>query len=60
MNLSPPQVITWVIGVLIGLTGILIRVNVMSIPVLEDFVSPFWLVSTGFVVLAVSNVLRRF
>jgi len=60
MNLSPPQVITWVIGVLIGLTGILIRVNVMSIPILEDLVSPFWLVSTGFVILAVSNVLRRF
>ena len=60
MNLTPPQVITWVVGVLFGLIGILIKIDVMSIPVLEDFVRPFWLVATGFVILAVSNAVRRF
>lgn len=58
MNLSAPQLITWIIGVIIGLLGILIHVDVMSIPALEDIVRPFWLVSTGFVVLAVSNLFR--
>lgn len=58
MNLSAPQLITWVIGVIIGLLGILIQIDVMSIPALEDLIRPFWLVSTGFVVLAVSNVFR--
>lgn len=60
MNLSPPQIITWVVGVLFGLVGILIQVDVMSIPVVEDLVRPFWLVATGFVILAVSNVFKRF
>lgn len=58
MNLTPPQVITWVLGVIIGLLGILIQVDVMSIPALEDLIRPFWLVSTGFVVLAVSNIFK--
>lgn len=58
MNLSAPQLITWIIGVIIGMIGILIQIDVMSIPALEDFVRPFWLVSTGFVVLAVSNVFK--
>ncbi|QGY41337.1 hypothetical protein GM415_14790 [Pseudodesulfovibrio cashew] len=58
MNLSAPQVITWVVGVIIGLLGILIQMDVMSVPALENLVRPFWLVSTGFVILAVSNVFR--
>tara|TARA_B100000683_G_C12483402_1_gene552178 strand:- start:1617 stop:1799 length:183 start_codon:yes stop_codon:yes gene_type:complete len=58
MNLSAPQILTWIIGVIIGLVGILIQVDVMSIPALEDLVRPFWLVSTGFIILAVSNIFR--
>lgn len=59
MNLSAPQVITWVIGVILGLMGILIHLDVMSVPALEDLIRPFWLVSAGFAILAVSNVFRR-
>jgi hypothetical protein len=59
MNLSAPQLITWVIGVILGLMGILIHLDVMSIPAVEDLIRPFWLVSSGFVILAVSNVFRR-
>lgn len=58
MNLSAPQLITWVIGVIIGLLGILIQIDVMSVPALENLIRPFWLVSAGFVILAVSNVFR--
>jgi len=58
MNLSAPQLITWVVGVIIGVMGILIQLDVMSIPALEELVRPFWLVSTGFVVLAVSNLFK--
>lgn len=60
MNLSPPQIITWVVGVIFGLLGIFIQIDVMSVPALERVVHPFWLVSTGFIILAVSNVIRRF
>ena len=59
MNLSAPQLLTWIIAVIIGLLGILIQIDVMSVPALEDLVRPFWLVSTGFVILAVSNLFRR-
>lgn len=59
MNLSAPQVITWVIGVILGLMGILIHLDVMSVPALEDIVRPFWLVSAGFGILAVSSVFKR-
>ncbi|AMK11858.1 MAG: hypothetical protein AB7E51_07635 [Pseudodesulfovibrio sp.] len=59
MNLSAPQLLTWIIAVIIGLLGILIQLDVMSVPALEDLVRPFWLVSTGFVILAVSNIFRR-
>ena len=59
MNLSAPQLLTWIIAVIIGLLGILIQIDVMSVPALEDLIRPFWLVSTGFVILAVSNIFRR-
>ncbi|MCG2734495.1 hypothetical protein [Pseudodesulfovibrio aespoeensis] len=59
MNLSAPQVITWVVGVILGLMGILIHLDVMSVPALEDLIRPFWLVSAGFDILAISNVVRR-
>ncbi|WP_319466757.1 hypothetical protein [uncultured Pseudodesulfovibrio sp.] len=59
MNLSAPQLLTWVIGVIIGLLGILIHLDVMSVPALEDLVRPFWLVSTGFVILAASSLFRN-
>ncbi len=58
MNLSAPQLLTWIVGVIVGLLGILIQLDVMSIPVLENLIRPFWLVSAGFVILAVSNLFR--
>lgn len=58
MNLSAPQLLTWILGVIIGLLGILIHLDVMSVPSLQELVRPFWLVSTGFVILAVSNIFK--
>ncbi|WP_419787850.1 hypothetical protein [Pseudodesulfovibrio sp.] len=58
MNLSAPQLITWIVGVIIGVLGICIHMNVMSVPALEDVIRPFWLVSTGFVILAISNLFK--
>ena len=58
MNLSAPQLLTWIVAVIIGLLGILIQIDVMSVPALENLIRPFWLVSTGFVILAISNLFR--
>ncbi|QJB57778.1 hypothetical protein [Pseudodesulfovibrio sp. zrk46] len=59
MNLSAPQLLTWMLGVIVGLLGIFIHLDVMSVPALEELVQPFWLVSSGFVVLAVSSLFKR-
>ncbi len=59
MSLSAPQLLTWMVSVIIGLLGIGIHINMISIPVLENVIRPFWLVSIGFILLAVSNIFRR-
>lgn len=58
MNLSAPKLFTWMIAVIIGLLGICIQMDVMSVPVLERFVRPFWLVTGGFGLLAFGNLFR--
>ncbi|KAB1441103.1 hypothetical protein [Pseudodesulfovibrio senegalensis] len=58
MQMNSPKLLTWVIAVIIGLLGILIHVDVMSVPALERAVRPFWLVSAGFGVLALGNVFK--
>ena len=58
MNLSAPKLLVWVIAVIIGLLGIGIHMDFMSVPTLEKMISPFWLVSSSFVLLAVANVFK--
>ncbi len=58
MNLNAPKLFTWMIAVIIGLMGIFIQMDVMSVPALERLVRPFWLVSGGFVLLAAGNVFK--
>lgn len=59
MNLSAPQMLTWVVGVILGVMGICIHLDVMSVPALEEYVRPFWMVASGFVILAISNLFRN-
>jgi len=58
MQMNSPKLLTWVIAVIIGLLGILIHADVMSVPALERVIRPFWLVSAGFVILTLGNVFK--
>lgn len=58
MNLSAPKLLTWMIAVIVGLLGIFIELDAMSVPALERLVRPFWLASGGFGLLAAANVFK--
>ncbi|WP_147821505.1 hypothetical protein [Salidesulfovibrio onnuriiensis] len=58
MNLNAPKLFTWMIAVIIGLLGVCIQLDVMSVPVLERLVRPFWLVTCGFGLLAAGNLFK--
>lgn len=58
MNLSAPKLLTWMVAVIIGLMGIFIAMDIMSVPALERHIRPFWLVSGGFGLLAAGNVFK--
>lgn len=56
--MNSPKLLTWVIAVIIGLLGLFIHLDVMSVPALERLVRPFWLVTTGFGILALGNIFK--
>jgi hypothetical protein len=47
----------WVIALLVGALGILLRMRVVSLPRLG--VDPFWLVTAGFALLVIATAMRR-
>lgn len=58
MNMNSPKLFTWLAALIIGLLGIFIQLDVVSVPALERYISPFWMVSSGFGLLCVSNVVK--
>jgi hypothetical protein len=56
MRLTPPATATWVIALVIGVLGILAQQGVFRVPGLG--VSPFWLVTIGYVLLLVAPLVR--
>jgi len=54
MKLSAPKLVTWWIGVILGVIGILARL--LSIPLLTRF--SFWLVGIAFILFAVATAIE--
>ena len=54
MKLNAPKQITWTIAVVLGVAGILGRV----VPIQAIAGNAFWLVSGGFVLLALATMLK--
>ena len=54
MKLSKPKEITWWIAVVVGVLGILAML--LPIPTLQKY--SFWMVSVGFVLLALATLLK--
>lgn len=57
MRMNAPKVVTWLIAVVIGVVGILLRLDVLKIPQLE--LHDFWVLAVGFVVLAIANLFKK-
>ena len=57
MRLNAPSSAIWIVAVLLGGLGILLRLRVVSLPGLG--VDSFWLVTAGFALLVVATALRR-
>jgi len=51
-----PSFLTWVIAVVVGVLGILLRMNVVQLPWLG--IDPFWFVASGFLLLAAAKFLK--
>lgn len=57
MRLNAPSGAMWLIALLVGGLGILLRLRVLSLPRLG--VDSFWLVTAGFVLLLIATAMRR-
>jgi hypothetical protein len=57
MRLNAPSAPMWVIALLVGGLGILLRLRVVSLPRLG--IDSFWLVTAGFGLLLIATVMRR-
>lgn len=55
MKLNAPKNITWIVAVILGVLGILGGLGIIAIAPLVGY--SFWLVTAGFVILAVSTLL---
>ena len=55
MKLSGTSFVTWLIGTLLGVLGLLIYFGIVSISGVT--LKPFWLVTAGFVILSVAPLL---
>ena len=56
MRLTPPAQLTWIIALIVGSLGILVRVGALRLPGLG--VDSFWLVTVAFVLLLVAPMTR--
>ncbi len=57
MRLNAPSSAIWIVAVLLGGLGIVLRMRVVSLPALG--VDSFWLVTAGFALLVVATAMRR-
>jgi hypothetical protein len=57
MSMSAPKVVTWLISLIIGVVGILIHLNVVTVSFLVGY--DFWLVVVGFGLLIIATLFKN-
>ncbi len=57
MRMNAPRVLTWLVSVILGVVGILLKLDVINIIALDKF--DFWLVAVGFGLLALGNIFKE-
>ena len=56
MRMNAPKVLTWLVSIILGVGGILLKLDIVNIVALDKF--DFWLVAAGFVLLASGNIFK--
>jgi hypothetical protein len=56
VRLTPPAQATWIVAVILGLIGILVRMGSLRLPGLG--IEAFWLVAAAFVLLAAAPLAK--
>ena len=57
MRMNAPKLITWLVSVILGVVGILLKLDVVKIAQLDKF--DFWLLTAGFVLLVLANLFKK-
>ena len=57
MRMNAPKVLTWLISVILGVVGILLKLNIVKIAQLENY--DFLLLAAGFVLLVFANLFKK-
>ena len=57
MRMNAPKVLTWLISVILGAAGILLKLNIVKIAQLENY--DFLLLAAGFVLLVFANLFKK-
>lgn len=56
MKMSSPKFTTWLVATILGVGGILMRLNVLHIARLDPYA--FWFAAAGFALLCLSNLIK--
>ncbi|MFI5169289.1 MAG: hypothetical protein ACHQM7_02915 [Vicinamibacterales bacterium] len=56
MRLTPPAQLTWIVALIVGSLGVLVRVGALRLPGLG--IDSFWLVTVAFALLLVAPLTR--
>ena len=57
MRMNAPKVLTWLISVILGVVGILLKLGIVKITQLENY--DFLLLTAGFVLLVSANLFKK-
>ncbi len=57
MRMNAPKVLTWLVAVILGVVGILLKLNVINIAALDKY--DFVLVAVGFGLLTLGNLIKE-
>ena len=57
MRMNAPKVLTWLISVILGVVGILLKLGIVKITQLENY--DFLLLAAGFVLLVSANLFKK-
>lgn len=60
MRLNAPTFLVWLISLILAALGVLLYLGIVPLPFITKYVSAFWFVCAGYVLLCLGNLLKGF